>query len=318
MRLRWLVLGVLALSPLIGVVIADAQGLRERGATAKSAIDRRALDSPARDRIFACGRQVMGVALDRPWLDRDGTLRFADKPVVPGEVRWRGRIEMGIEGDRLLLRSAGVPTHATGTYPVPRDSAAFGFDRNPNAIREGQWDIALPLDPAALSTPGCLPMGPIGIALTGAMIFNALDADLRDAVANELFDACEGHPAPGGLYHYHHWSPCMENGLADQRAPVVGYAFDGFPIVGPRDVGGRAITNAELDECHGHVGPLTLPDGRAVVAYHYHFNREFPYSLGCYRGTVAYRTGPPGGGGPPQRGPGGPGGPPPRGPPPPR
>lgn len=294
----------LALAALLAIVAtadAPAQSLRERGATAKGAIDRRALDRPTRDHVFACGRQIMGLALDRPWLDRDGTLRFADKPVIPGAIKWNGRIELGVEGDRLLIRSAGLPTHPTGTYPVPRDSEAFRFDRNPNTIRANAWDIALPLNPARAATAGCLPMGPIGIALTGAMIFNALDADLRDAVANEVFDACEGHPDPRSAYHYHHWSPCMDEGRPDQHSPVVGFAFDGFPIAGPRDAGGRAITNAELDECHGHVGPFILPDGASVVAYHYHFNREFPYSLGCYRGSVAYRAGPGAGGPPPGR-----------------
>lgn len=32
----------------------------------------------------------------------------------------------------------------------------------------------------------------------------------------------------------------------------MGYALDGFGIFGPRSLGGKLVTNADLDECHGH------------------------------------------------------------------
>jgi len=53
-------------------------------------------------------------------------------------------------------------------------------------------------------------MGAIGVLLTGAVFFNGLDAEGRDAVAHEIQDACHGHthtvPWDGALtdiYHYH-------------------------------------------------------------------------------------------------------------------
>ena len=78
--------------------------------------------------------------------------------------------------------------------------------------------------------------------------------------------------------------------------------LDGFPILGPRDENGREITNAELDECHGRTGPVLI-EGRVVVTYHYRFTLEFPYTLGCFRGTpiAMPRRGPPPGMGPPPR-----------------
>ena len=44
------------------------------------------------------------------------------------------------------------------------------------------------------------------------------------------------------------------------------------------------ITNADLDACHGRVGPVRI-DGRLVTTYHYRFTLEFPYTIGCFRGT---------------------------------
>ncbi len=78
--------------------------------------------------------------------------------------------------------------------------------------------------------------------------------------------------------------------------------LDGFPILGPYDEDGREITNAELDECHGRTGPVLI-DGRVVTTYHYRFTLEFPYTIGCFRGTpiALPRRGPPPGMRPPPR-----------------
>ena len=51
----------------------------------------------------------------------------------------------------------------------------------------------------------------------------------------------------------------------------------------------RVLTNADLDECHGHTHTITW-DGKAVVMYHYHATREFPYTVGCFRGASPART----------------------------
>jgi hypothetical protein len=48
------------------------------------------------------------------------------------------------------------------------------------------------------------------------------------------------------------------------------------------------ITNAELDQCHGTISKITMPDGTLKNTYHYVLNREYPYSVGCFRGVVDY------------------------------
>ena len=47
------------------------------------------------------------------------------------------------------------------------------------------------------------------------------------------------------------------------------------------------ITNAQLDECHGHTAPV-MWDGKMTNIYHYHLNHEYPYSIGCFHGVVDY------------------------------
>ena len=52
------------------------------------------------------------------------------------------------------------------------------------------------------------------IALSGALLFNALAEGSVDAVENECItmDQCLSHPTPNGEYHYHSWSPCLQKG----------------------------------------------------------------------------------------------------------
>jgi YHYH protein len=59
---------------------------------------------------------------------------------------------------------------------------------------------------------------------------------------------------------------------------------------------GEVLTNDDLDECHGHTHEIEW-DGATLEMYHYHATYEFPYTVGCFRGTTVTRFG--GGGSPP-------------------
>ena len=121
--------------------------------------------------------------------------------------------------------------------------------------------------------------------LTGAPFFNALDAMGRDAVAHEVQDRCQGHPEASGAYHYHNVTACLgSEHVTGTHSTLVGYAKDGFGLYGNYGQHGEELTNADLDECHGHTHAITW-NGAQVSLYHYHATREYPYTLGCYRGT---------------------------------
>ncbi|MDA0223186.1 MAG: YHYH protein [Proteobacteria bacterium] len=44
------------------------------------------------------------------------------------------------------------------------------------------------------------------------------------------------------------------------------------------------LSNGDLDECHGHAENVNR-DGKAAKIYHYHLTDEYPFTLGCYKGT---------------------------------
>ena len=248
-------------------------------------------NQPQRGNIWACriDPQAGGAFRNGPWIRSDGTYDFTKKAVVDGHVSWPSRYHIGLQGDRRTFTTNDLPSHATGTFPVAATDDAYQYDRNPNRISEQSFDFDLPAAPEAAAKPSCAP-GAVGILLTGSVLFNALDAPGRDAVAHETQDACQGHPQDGGVYHYHSVSTCIDDRrLKDGHSELVGYALDGFGIFGRYGEGGKLLTSADLDACHGHIHAIPW-DGKVVVMYHYHATWEFPYTIGCMHGAYSQAT----------------------------
>merc|ERR1719399_1738413 len=114
-------------------------------------------------------------------------------------------------------------------------------------------------------------MGDIAIALNGVSIYGgAVDTSCAsinvDDIASEWtsFDCCSGHSQREGDYHYHFPPSCllMQIGdFSDGHSPQIGWAYDGFPIYGPKGPGGVDMRYGGahgpctgsycLDECGG-------------------------------------------------------------------
>jgi len=179
----------------------------------------------------------------------------------------------------LVIESQGWPNHPTATFPN---------SGNPNAIRVQDFTFRLPLEPRKADAITRLPMGPIGVALNGVVFFNPFEQGGMNAVegySEVWLDSCCGHPQQTGVYHYHKYPTCVKSPFADDGArhsPIIGYAFDGFPIHGPYEAEGvmaRDLTGeTALDVCNGHED--------AIRGYHYHVTPgRFPYVIGGYRGV---------------------------------
>lgn len=251
--------------------------------------DGRVSDVPRRGYVMSCNRRFRGGGAQHSGAWIDGTSWDATaKIAVAGRVMWptaQLRITTGQASgiDYRMIDGNGLPLNApTGTFPVARDDPAFRIDRNPNAIAPHKVSLTLPMNPQGAPAPSCVPMGMIAVALDGVAIFNALDDAGRDAVAHEVQDLCDGHPQLAGQYHYHGPSPCMPG--AGEKEALVGYALDGFGIYSMYDAAGRELTNTDLDACHGRTSDV-MWNGRRVAIYHYVLTREYPYTLGCFKGT---------------------------------
>ena len=118
---------------------------------------------------------------DGPWI-HETTWNFLVKEHVGGTVSWpNAKFSNTVIGDsRTLLGNALPMTHTTGTFPVGMFDPAYQYDRNPNFINAQNLKRVLPAHPVYSDTPYCMG-GEAGIMLSGVPLFNAFDAELRDA-----------------------------------------------------------------------------------------------------------------------------------------
>lgn len=266
-----------------------------------------------------------------------------------------------LDGDTVVVSASGIPNHDLESGPGCCASAqdhTWRIPVEPTPDTDGEWTMAPE-------------RGPIAVALNGVAIYGPEDGPGGDAVASHYgvyeedrqeiwLGLCDAHAGPGGEYHYHadgncqHWHPDAAAGEtwadysfdqidATEHSPLIGFAFDGYPIYGTYawneagDVvamtssyrlkdgatGYNGIDDYEfveglgdLDECNGREAVTPdYPDG----TYAYYSTRTngagemgFPYFLLCYHGIADetnFDAGGPGGPGPGGPGPGGPGGP---------
>ena len=160
--------------------------------------------------------------------------------------------------------------------------AGATFSKNPNSINEKTYTFKIPVDPKVAASHQATPLGPIGVSLNGVPFFNQY-AGPNQPLTNEIvsFDKYWGHPAPGGMYHYH-VEPLFLTTVKASKSALLGFLLDGFPVYGPEEFG-VAVEESKLDIYHGHTNPTTeYPNG----IYHYHVTNKDPYINGRgYYGT---------------------------------
>ena len=183
------------------------------------------------------------------------------------------------DATHVILDSQGYPNHPTAVFPN---------SGNPNSIKVQSFRFKLPLEPKLNDHITRVPMGPIGFALNGVVFFNPFEAGGMNAVegySEVWLDSCCGHPEQRGVYHYHKYPVCVKSPFRDsgkEHSPVIGFAFDGFPVYGPYESSGMMAKDMTgdnaLDVCNGHKDD--------VRGYHYHVTPgRFPYILGGYAGV---------------------------------
>jgi YHYH protein len=220
-------------------------------------------------------------------------------------ARWGSNVTVTFANGVMRYQSNGLPNHARqAEYALPRagvripdaNSAYAGADPS----RAQSYDYQIPLVPTKAATPTSTSLGTIGVMISGAALFNPYEGDgTTVAMANNFtvqnasgqnvafLDACNGHPTPMGMYHYHALPPCVTATVDVAGGPshIIGVAFDGFPIYGDRDITGKQLVAADLDRCSGITSPTPeFPQG----VYHYVLlsSADASSSIRCFTGTV--------------------------------
>lgn len=240
--------------------------------------------------LWLCGLPSNGAgnADASDWTNPDGTWDYTRKPQVDGNVTWVSELNITLDGqgNRIITGNA-LPDHPTGVFPIKPGSIAYKYDGNPNIITAHDVLYTLPAIPQVASSPSCVPFGPSGISLSGSAIYHGASTLGNDAAAHEMLDRFGGHTDGTERYHYHFPAEDLQEHIHPHisgHSALMGYMLDGFGIYGPYGENGELLKSADLDECHGHTHSV-LWDGQMINLYHYHWTYDFPYNIGCFKGT---------------------------------
>ncbi len=221
------------------------------------------------------------------------------------KAKWGDNVTVTIAAGKLRYVSDGLPNHERNAqYALPNagvqvpnaTSATAGDD--PTVFQS--YDYTIPLTPRRASTPTSTNLGVIGVMISGASLFNPYEGDSATVATASNFsvsgadgtkvwflDDCSGHPTPMGQYHYHALPKCVTAQVDTDggASHIIGIAFDGYPIYGDRDVDGKQVKAADLDDCNGITSATPeFPAG----TYHYVLldTAGSNSSIRCFTGVV--------------------------------
>jgi hypothetical protein len=209
----------------------------------------------------------------------------------------------------MEFTSTGIPPFHDTYYLGPGSGTAVAYTavtKTPlvfvaySASSASAQSVTVNACPTKAATTTATTGGPIGYTISGEALFDPYEADAStpalednasatapDGSTAYFIDPCNSH-SNGSTWHYHAVPSCLTASLDGTSGPshLIGFALDGFPIYGGRDINGNVISVSQLDACNGITSPTPeFPNG----AYHY----VLPIgvtgkqsSLTCYSGTV--------------------------------
>jgi hypothetical protein len=246
-------------------------------------------------------------------------------------LHWTSNVSVSAHSGSWTFTSDGVPASnfVATHYAVPENALAVSATgahviATTQVLQDQGYSYTLPTTPkyAATTTTN---MGAIGVMLDGAVLYNPYEANKQTVATSDNFsatedgttasflDSCDGHPGPGGQYHYHGLPTCLvqyatsgtntqttsvssfggsttspvaEVNAKAKKPVLLGFAFDGYGIYDNVGMNGKVIGVSALDSCNGIFSPVPgYPHG----IYHYVLEnvRTDRSSLNCYHGVVS-------------------------------
>ncbi len=246
-------------------------------------------------------------------------------------VHWTSNVSVSYGDGSWTFKSNGLPSSnfVAANYAVPSNpfaviAAGASIHSSASILHDQNYDYTLPSTPKYTTTTTTTNQGPIGVLLDGAALYNPYEANHSTVATSDNFvarvngvsasflDDCDGHPGPGGQYHYHGLPTCLvayatgsteqvssvastsggttaavnEDTVASKRPVILGFAFDGFGIYDNVAMNGSLVGVSKLDACNGIFSPVPgYPQG----VYHYVLEnvKGARSSIGCYHGVVS-------------------------------
>jgi len=227
-------------------------------------------------------------------------LQNASAQNAPEIVSWI-RNTTGATGYNNILSNIQIVQYSTNNVYVSctciPDYSIGPWNGNPNTASNQNFVYKITRNPIQNNgTLTAVGLGHTGVWSNGVSVFNADDGQTylnqgvwhRNAYFFEgaSFDNCLGHPAPNGEYHHHVNPKCLYNAAdSSVHSPIIGYAFDGFPIYGA-----WTYTNANGTgplkrmtpsyQLRNIIDRTTLPNGSPASFPGPAISTQFP--LGCF------------------------------------
>lgn len=222
-------------------------------------------------------------------------------------AKWNQTVKLTYSGTSIIMQPDGIPNHPRDEYyAVPKSQDVVVPDATTAMVvkdptKAQSYKFTIPSKPKFSSTTTKTSLGSIGVMISGAVLYNPYEGDNKTpAMANNFtitdengitasfVDKCAGHPIPfQGAYHYHGLSSCVTVKVdkVGKQSHVIGFALDGFPIYGDRDIKGKQLTAKNLDKCNGiYSATPEFPKG----IYHYVLlgTADVRSSIACFHGVV--------------------------------
>lgn len=187
-----------------------------------------------------------------------------------------------VDGSNFVIEASGVPNHTTPYYsaahplhvaPTVTSDSQMTPTRIDTAGRDYEASLTVASQPQLANSTSATQLGEIGIAVSGAYIYNDQEGNgPLDAAAGSL-DYTGAHIGPSN-YHYHLEPLAFSND--DEN--LIGIISDGFFIYG-RKCNSTGTYPTDLDTSGGHT---STTQHTASAEYHYHIINEVYGSLGRY------------------------------------
>lgn len=223
-------------------------------------------------------------------------------------AKWAKSVDFSFGDGRVSWQSNGLPNHSVlPEYAIPNFGVIVPNETNSHvessdeAIKAQDYDLNITTKPKKADEKTKVKTGPIGVMISGAMVYNPYEGDGETVALASNFtikndegeevpfaDGCNAHPSPFKAYHYHGRPDCVTKQVDKKNKPshIIGVAFDGFPIYGDRDIDGKQVKGKQLDSCNGIKSPTPeFPKG----IYHYVLLnvKTKQSSPACFRGKVS-------------------------------
>lgn len=195
-----------------------------------------------------------------------------------------------LDDDEVVIESNGMPNHTSPywseSHELHVEPTVTSYDKMaPGYIDDfnGSYTLRVPISPELASSSSSTGLGPIGIAVSGAMIYNDQEGPnvpLDNAVGS--LDYTAAHTGPQS-YHYHLETKAWSN---DDNA-LIGIIADGFFLYG-RKCNSTGTYPTDLDISGGHT---STTQHTSEEEYHYHImndlylNQYYVLFPGNYQGT---------------------------------